>query len=175
MLMCCGKTDIEKGVEDKDTVGGVVKEQAVETVNKVWAGAGTKLSSLQSDDVRNPTQNAVETADKLKVMLDKAGLGGFGDLVEQMYIAVGWAQSFSLFTVPDFIDWPEEWLAWFDWMHPFSFGLDLGLLVPTAPAGLKFMVGLLPPVLVLARIWYLSSGIFAHKSERDAWTRTNVT
>eukprot|EP01046_Picozoa_sp_COSAG06_P028086 COSAG06_NODE_2510_length_6740_cov_25.711683_2_plen_403_part_00 len=49
--------------------------------------------------------------------------GGAGDLLEQWYIAVGWLQTFSLLTVADFVDWPEDWYAYFSWMR-LSFNFD---------------------------------------------------
>jgi hypothetical protein len=93
-------------------------------------------------------------------MLAAVGMAGFGDLVEQCYICMSWCLSFSLFTMPDFIDWPDEWLTYFGWMHSFSFGLDFGLLVPSAPDELKFALKLLPSVLVLLRAVWLMTGIF---------------
>ena len=78
---------------------------------------------LQSgEEIRAGIAAATESAEKvgarLKTVAVAIGLAGAGDLLEQGYIAISYVQSFSLFTVPDFIDWPEGWLGCLDWLHP---------------------------------------------------------
>eukprot|EP01043_Picozoa_sp_COSAG02_P047020 COSAG02_NODE_4464_length_5334_cov_9.211652_2_plen_1555_part_00 len=162
-------------VED-ETIQDLVKDMAVQTINKVGAGVATGMDSLQGAPLQGAAENAKDTAKKIgAVITATVGVTGTDNLVEQWFIFTGWAQSFSLYTMPDFIDWPDEWLSYFDWIHSFTFGLDFGLMVPGSSPQLKFAVKMLPPVLVVLRVRLLKDGIFSkHDEIREAWLRRNV-
>ena len=138
---------------------------------------------LQSgEEIRAGITAATESAEKvgarLKTVAVAVGLAGAGDLLEQGYIAISYVQSFSLFTVPDFIDWPEAWLGCLDWLHPLSFGLDLGVVLPGAGPGLLFAARLAPPVLVLGRGGSMLLSVFGGGSDGDEkrkrWLERNI-
>ena len=135
---------------------------------------------LQSgEEIRAGIAAASESAEKvgarLKTVAVAIGLAGAGDLLEQGYIAISYVQSFSLFTVPDFINWPEAWLGCLDWLHPLSFGLDLGVVLPGAGPGLLFAARLAPPVLVLGWGLFQSKSVFTYGDKyRERWLERNI-
>eukprot|EP01046_Picozoa_sp_COSAG06_P000668 COSAG06_NODE_19_length_34432_cov_10.651832_15_plen_1584_part_00 len=155
-----------------ETLLGVAKEKAEAALK----GDGAQLNALRSAELGEAAETAEQVAARLKVAATAVlGISGAGDLLEQSYIAISYVQSFSLFTVPNFIDWPDEWLGWFDWLHSFSFGLDFGAVLPGAP-GLAFAAGLLPPVLVLGRFAYMFVWMenLYNESNRDRWVKAHV-
>eukprot|EP01047_Picozoa_sp_COSAG01_P030721 COSAG01_NODE_2150_length_8295_cov_54.415447_1_plen_1992_part_00 len=79
--------------------------------------------------------------------------GGAGDILEQVYLMTSFFQNFSLFTVPDFIDWPDAWLEWIGWLRVFSFGF-FHLTFPASPVA-AFACNVLVPVVLLTRGMYL--------------------
>ena len=164
-----GEGEGEGEGEDAETLLDIAKEKAEAALK----GDGAQLDALRSAELGEAAETAEQVAARLKVAATAVlGISGAGDLLEQSYIAISYVQSFSLFTVPNFIDWPDEWLGWFDWLHSFSFGLDFGAVLPGAP-GLAFAAGLLPPVLVLGRAVYILVWI-QDEDKRDSWVQANV-
>eukprot|EP01047_Picozoa_sp_COSAG01_P030872 COSAG01_NODE_2167_length_8252_cov_3.073961_3_plen_485_part_00 len=97
--------------------------------------------------------------------------GSIGDVIEQAYLLMNTLQSLALFTLPDFIDWPEEWLRFLpNWLQLFSFGL-FELLLPQSH-GMALASSLSLPVAILGRGVYLRIRL-GDRGYRLAWRKSN--
>ena len=76
-----------------------------------------------------------------------AGGGTMSSLLAILYLLLDLIQRLATLTMPDdFIEWPEEWLAWMRFSFGFSFGF-FGVLMPRASGWALLVV----PALILAR------------------------
>lgn len=176
-----GRGDLESGGSDGALEGGegdsALVEQLQETVQKLTqdrdGGEMMRDGAEIKAAIATATEPAAQAAARLKAAAVALGMAGAGDLLEQGYIAISYVQSFSLFTVPDFIDWPEEWLGWLEWLHPFLFGLDLGVVLPNVGPGALFAARLAPPVLVLGWGLFVAILELGDDGRRKRWLEHN--
>ena len=147
-----GRGDLESGGSDGALEGGE-GDSAWRTAAGDGADAGAGPRRRRDDARRGgdqgrdatATEPTAQTAARLRRrrLLGVAGAGAS----EQGYIAISYVQTFSLFTVPDFIDWPENG-SWLDWLHRSRSAWTLAWCNRTWGRAL-FAARLAPPLLVL--------------------------